>query len=67
MAAGNLVVDSCDEDLDEDDDIDESVTPGGLMHQLGKNPTLANKNMSMLSVRIREADNFMNDMFPALD
>ena len=45
MAEGNL--DSCDEDL-EDDDLDESVTPGGLMHQLGKNPSQANKQMSML-------------------
>lgn len=68
MAVGNL--DSSDEDLGEDldeDDMNEYVTLGGLMHQLDKNPSQDNKNMTMLSMRYREADDFMKNLFPALD
>ena len=64
MAAGDL--ESSDEDLDEDD-LNEYVTLGGLMHQLDKNPSQDNKNMTMLSMRFREADDFMKNLFPAYE
>ena len=58
-------LDSCDEDIGEED-LDESVTPGGLLSQLVRNQSKVNMSMKMLQHRHREAENFMSDMFPVI-